>query len=58
MRRNKLTRNIRPVTFDEHPVEAGEVEEEGGDPAGAVDLVKYRKQVTSKFWERKRNIYE
>ena len=39
-------------TFDEHPVEAGEVEEEGGDPAGAVDLVKQWEQVPSKFWER------
>ena len=42
-------------TFDEHPVEAGEVEEEGGDPAGAVDLVKDWEQESSKFCEKQSN---
>ena len=41
--------NKTKSTFDEHPVEAGEMEEEGDDPAGAVDLVKHREQVPSKF---------
>merc|ERR1711892_1177644 len=39
-------------TFKKHPVEAGEVKEEGADPAGAVDLVKDREQESSKFWQR------
>ena len=42
-----MQEQVKP--FEKHPVEAGEVKEEGDDPAGTVDTVKHREEVLSKF---------
>jgi hypothetical protein len=45
----------KQVTFEKHPVEASEMKEESEDPTCTIDLVKYREEILSKFYEEETN---